>query len=541
MKKLLAIFFCGLVCVACFSAQELDSAKLLKPPTDTWPTFNGDYTGRRFSPLTQINKDNVGSLTLAWAFQTRAQPAVYATPLEVNGVLYFSVSNQAWAVDARTGRQIWHFDHPFNGYTLGGGSRGVAMYKDRIFFGTGDGYLYCLDARNGKTLWSTELADIAFKAFMSMAPLVIKDHLLVAVSGDVADIPGWLESLDPMTGKVQWRWDAMPKEGEPGWDTWPHDTDVISRGGGTLWLTGTYDPELNLTYWGTGNPHPVEAPDARLGANLYTCTIVALNPDTGKLVWYFQPSPHDSHDWDAVQTPVLIDGTYKGKPRKMLAQASRNGLYFLLDRTNGQALVHEPYIPINWVAGFDERGQPIPKKETEPQLNGALAMPGAAGGTNWMAPSFSPQTGLFYATARESSGVYFVTMPGKHVEGWGGRDFILHSKSVLKAIDYQTGKVRWTRDLSSPGGGGWPSVLTTAGHLLFTTDDSGKILALDPATGETLWHVYGGRISTCAPITYELDGRQYVITPLEGVVYAWALPSRPAAPAAKATAAKAAR
>jgi len=523
VKKFLLI----LACAACISAQELDPAKLLAPASDSWPTFNGDYSGRRFSPLTQINQSNVGSLALAWAFQTHAQNAIYATPLEANGVLYFSVSNQAWAVDARTGRQIWHFDHPFTGYTLGGGSRGVAMYKDRIYFGTGDGYLYCLDARNGKTIWNIQLADISFKAFMSMAPLVIRDHLLVAVSGDVADISGWLESLDPMTGEVQWRWDAMPKQGDPAWDTWPHDTDVITRGGGTLWITGTYDPELNLTYWGTGNPHPVEAGDARPGANLYTCTIVALNPDTGKLVWYFQPSPHDTHDWDAVQTPVLIDGMYKGKPRKMLAQASRNGLYFLLDRTNGQALVHVPYVPVNWVSGFDDRGQPIPKKETEPHLDGSVALPGAGGGTNWAAPSFDPQTNLFYMTASESAGVYYNTMPGKHAEGWGGRDFILDGRAKLMALDYQTGKLRWSRDISSGGGITWASVLTTAGRLLFTADGAGKVMAVDPATGSVLWHSYVGRTGMCAPITYELDGRQYVITPLDSVVYAWALPEKP--------------
>jgi acido-empty-quinoprotein group A len=536
-KPLAVLLFCGLVCAVCLvrlCAQELDPAKMLRPLTDTWPTFNGDYSGKRFSPLTQINKDNVRSLSLAWAFQTHAQNAVYATPLEVNGVLYFTVSNQAWAVDARTGREIWHFDHPFDGYTLGGGNRGVAMYKDRIYFGTGDGYLYCLDARTGKTLWSKELADIAFKAFMSMAPLVIHDHLLVSVSGDVADIPGWLEALDPITGDVQWRWDAMPKKGELGWDTWPHDTDVVTHGGGTLWLTGTYDPELNLTYWGTGNPHPVEAPEARLGANLFTCTIVALNADTGRLVWYYQASPHDTHDWDAIQTPVLIEGTFDGKPRKLLAQASRNGLYFLLDRTNGKPLVHVPYMPINWVAGFDERGQPIPKKETEPHPDGSLASPSAAGGTNWQAPGFDPQTGLFYFNERLSSGVYYNTMPGKHVEGWGGRDFILHARTTLVALDYRTGKIRWTKDLSSPNGGGWPSVLTTAGHLLFTTSDAGDALALDAATGDVLWHAYLGRTSTSAPMTYELDGRQYLIIPNDSVVYAWTLPySVPAHAAAK--------
>jgi acido-empty-quinoprotein group A len=519
LRKLLLF----LTCAACLSAQELHPAKLLKPATDTWPMYNGDYSGRRNSPLTQINKDNVSSLTLAWAFQTHAQSALSSTPLEVDGILYFTLPNDMFAIDARGGRQIWHIHRPAEGGLPGAGHRGFAMYKDRLYFAAPDAQLMCLDARTGKTIWQIQMADPALKAFGSSPPLIVGDHLIVGISGDIADLPGWIESLDPMTGKLQWKWDSEPKKDEPGWETWPHDTDVITRGGGMTWLTGTYDPSLNLIYWGTGNPHPVEAGDARPGSNLYTCSIVALNPDTGKLAWYYQISPHDTHDWDAIQTPVLFDGDFHGKPRKMLAQASRNGVFVVLDRADGKALLTVPYLDINWMKGVDERGQPIPKKETEPQLDGALARPGAAGGTNWAAPSFDPATGLFFANARESVGVYYVTMPGKEVEGWGGRDFILHSKSVLKAIDYQTGKVRWSRDMSGSRAG-WAGILTTAGHLLFTADDSGGLLALDPATGNTLWHAYSGGGPTTAPMTYQLDGRQYVITPEDGVVYAWTLP-----------------
>jgi acido-empty-quinoprotein group A len=507
------------------AAQGLDPAKLLQPPTDAWPTFNGDYSGRRYSPLNQINQDNVRSLTLAWAFQSHAQAPISATPLEVNGTLYFTLPNDVWAVDARTGVQIWHINRAAQGGLAGAGHRGVAMYKDRLYYTTPDAKLLCLDARTGKQIWEAQMADPALKAFGSMSPLLIKNHVLVGVSGDIADLPGFVEAYDAMTGKLQWRWDVMPKPDDPSWNTWPHDTDVITRGGGMTWLTGTYDPELNLTYWGTGNPHPVEAGDARLGANLYTCTIVALNADTGKLVWYYQISPHDTHDWDAIQTPVLFDANFKGKRRKLVALASRNGIFALLDRTNGKSLITVPYIDINWMKGLDERGQPIPKKETEPKLDGVLARPGAGGGTNWSAPSYDPNTGFLYANAKESIGVYYVTMPGKHAEGWGGRDFILWSKSVLKAIDCQTGKVRWTRDMSGARYG-WASILTTAGHLLFTVDDSGRLLALDPVTGKELWHAYTGGSSTSAPITYELDGRQYIVTPADGVVFAWALPER---------------
>lgn len=524
MKKL-ALVVMFLAFAAGLPAQGLDPAKLLQPPTDTWPTFNGDYSGRRYSTLAQINKDNVRSLTLAWAFQSHVQTPISSTPIEVNGILYFTLPNDIWAVDARTGRQIWHVNRPAPVGLPGAGHRGVAMYKDRLYYAAPDAKLLCLDARTGKQIWDVQMGDPALKAFGSMAPLVVKDHIIVGLSGDIADLPGFVEAFDPMTGALQWRWDVMPKPDDPAWNTWPHDTDVITRGGGMTWLTGTYDPELNLTYWGTGNPHPVEAGDARPGANLYTCTIVALNADTGKLVWYYQISPHDTHDWDAIQTPVLFDADFQGKPRKLVALASRNGVFALLDRRNGKSLITVPYIDINWMNGLDDRGQPIPKKETEPQPDGALARPGAAGGTNWAAPSYDPDTGLLYANARESIGIYYVTMPGKHVEGWGGRDFILWSKSVLKAIDCRTGKVRWTRDMSGARFG-WPSILTTAGRLLFTVDDSGKLLALDPADGKELWHAYSGGGSTSAPMTYELDGRQYIVTPADGVVYAWALPER---------------
>ncbi|HKV04251.1 MAG TPA: acido-empty-quinoprotein group A [Candidatus Acidoferrales bacterium] len=519
MKRFLTLLSFGLAFALSVPAQGLDPGKILKPPTDTWPTFNGDYTGRRFSPLTEINKDNVASMTLAWAFQAHSQ-GLQSMPLEVNGVLYISGGNQIWAVDARTGRQIWHFQRP--GGPAGGGNKGVAMWKDRLFMTTFDAQLVCVDARNGKLLWQIQIDDPALKAFGTMAPLVIRDHIIVGTSGDTADLPGFLQSIDPITGKVEWRWDSMPKPDDPAWKTWPHDTDVVTRGGGMTWLTGTYDPELNLLYWGTGNPHPVENGDTRTGADLYTCTIVALNPDTGKLVWYFQSSPHDTHDWDMVMTPVLFDGSFNGKPRKMLAQAGKNGLFFVLDRTNGKSLISEAFVHANWVQGYDDRGQPIPRRDKEPQPDGVLVSGGV--GTNWQAPSFAPDTGLFYVNSREAMGVFYLTMPGKSAEGWAGRDFFLSSKSMLKAIDYQTGKVRWTYETS--GRGGTFGILTTAGRLLFTADNSQNLIALDSLTGKPLWHLYAGGPLSTAPMTYELDGRQYVVYPVDGVVYAFSLPAR---------------
>lgn len=520
MKKRSALILFSLLLAPFLShAQALDPAKMLKLPTDTWPTYNGDYTGRRYSPLAQINKANVGALSLAWAFQAHTT-GLQAVPLEVNGILYVAGGNQAWAVDARTGRQIWHFARP--GAAVSGGNKGFAMWHDRLYLTTFDAQLLCLDAKDGKMLWQIQIDDPALKAFGSMAPLVVRDHLIVGTSGDTADLPGFLESLDPMTGKIEWRWNAMPKPDDTvAWNSWPHDTDVATRGGGMTWITGTYDPQLNLLYWGTGNPHPVENGDTRVGANLYTCTIIALNPDTGKLVWYFQSSPHDTHDWDMVMTPVIFDGTFKGKPRKMLAQAGKNGLFFVLDRTNGKALISESFVPANWVKGYDDRGQPIPDPDKEPKADGVLVTGGV--GTNWQAPSYDPDTGLFYVNSRETMGVFYLTMPGKSAEGWAGRDFFLSSKSMLKAIDVQTGKIRWTAD--TQGRGGQSGILSTAGHLVFTADSSSSLVALDAATGKVLWHMYPGGGLGSGPMTYELDGRQYVVYPVDGVIYAFALPT----------------
>ncbi len=334
-------------------AQGLDPAALIKPPTDTWPSYNGDYSGRRYSPLKQINSSNVKSLTMAWAFQANSQ-AIKSTPLEVNGILYFTVPENVWALDARTGRLVWHFHYRSDGGDHIG-HRGVGMWGNWLFFETPDAHLISLDAKDGRVRWNIELADVKLGYFATMSPLIVGNHVIAGVSGDATDIPGFLESVDPETGKQQWRWYTEPKPGEPGSETWPKNGDAITHGGGMTWMTGTYDPALNLLYWGTGNPNPVLAGDARPGDNLYTCSIVALNPDTGKLAWYFQPSPHDTHDWDAVQTPVLFDADFHGKPRKLLAQASRNGYFFVLDRTNGDHLLTAPFNESNWASGIDGR------------------------------------------------------------------------------------------------------------------------------------------------------------------------------------------
>jgi alcohol dehydrogenase (cytochrome c) len=518
-------FLTALLLMSCTAgAQGLDPTELLKPPKNSWPTHNGDYSGRRFSSLRQINKDNVGFLAMAWAFQTDVStgPGLKSTPLLVDGTLYFTEPDDVWAVDARTGQQNWHYHYRKN-EGLHIGQRGLGMYKEKLYFETPDAHLLCLDARSGEVQWDVVMADVKLGYWATMAPLVIRNHVLAGVSGDFNDLHGFIDSFDPETGKLQWHWDALPKPGQLGSDTWPPNTDAIQHGGGMTWVTGTYDPDLNLLYWGTANPNPVLDGSTRPGDNLFTCSIVALNPDTGKLAWYFQASPHDVHDWDAVQTPVLVDGDFHGQQRKLLIQASRNGYLFVLDRTNGKALLSVPYEQIDWSSGIDPKGRPIGKIEKYPTAAGTLVEPDAIGATNWMSPSFNPDTGLLYVDTHDSFSLYYSFSTGKP-EGFGGRDLTVWSHCYLRAIDYQTGKSRWVHDLGP--GWDWAGVLSTAGGIVFSSDVHGNILGLDAATGDTLWHADGGGQAEGPPITYELDGRQYVIVGAHGVLYAFALPEK---------------
>lgn len=518
-RIVIATCLAGMSCLIASGADDgLNPAALLHPPAGTWPTYNGDYSGKRYSPLSQINQSNVKQLTIAWVAQMRSA-AIKSTPLQVNGILYFTTPDNVWALDARSGRTVWHYFRESKGDHIG--QRGVGMYKDWLFFETPDCHLISLNAKDGKVRWDIEFADPKLGYFSTMAPLVIRDHVLIGVSGDVTDVPGFLESRDPETGKLQWRWNTEPKAGEPGSETWPQGTDAIEHGGGMTWITGTYDPELNLTYWGIGNPNPVLNGEGRKGDDLYTCSIVALDPDTGKLKWHFQPSPHDTHDWDAVQTPILFDDTYRGVKRKLLAQGSRNGYFFVLDRSTGEHILTKPFIETNWASGIDQHGQPRPRKEKEPTPDGTLVSPGSDGATNWMAPSFDPDFGLFYLSARRLWSEFYMTADSK-AEGWAGRDRNLWAESVLEAIDANTGDIRWRHELGE--GEDTAGILTTAGKLLFTADNSDNLMALDPATGKTLWHTRVGGRMVASPMTYQLDGRQYILTAVQGVIFAWALP-----------------
>jgi alcohol dehydrogenase (cytochrome c) len=339
----------------------------------------------------------------------------------------------------------------------------------------------------------------------------VGDHVIVGVSGDFDNLTGYLRSYDAETGKVQWQWNSTSPVGTPNSST-----------GGMTWMTGTYDPVLNLVYWGTGNPTPVLNGSTRPGDNPYTCSIVAINPDTGKLAWGFQVSPHDTHDWDAVETPVLVDAVFHGKPRKLLMQSSRNGFFFVLDRTNGESLLTTPFGPVNWSLGTDKQGRPIPNPAKEPARDGRLIAPDEGGMTNYRAPSFDPKTGLFIVDAHPSYSIYFAK-PADGNYGWAGADYGLWGKGVIEAIDYQTGKIRWSHEMGKGGSGA--GVLTTDSGLTFTGDAYGNVLALDTSNGKTLWHAGTGSPMLSSPITYELDGRQYAITSSGGVLFAWTLPN----------------
>ena len=499
----------GALLAGALAAQMLDPAKLLHPPSDTWPMYNGDYSGRRFSALSKINAGNVDSLSLGWVYRLPAAEsgAIKSAPVLLNGILYFTLPDHVWAIDARDGREVWNFTWQNKG-GIHIGNRGVGISGNWLYFETPDCNLVSLNLKDGKERWHTPICDLDQFYFGSVAPLIIKNHVITGVSGDDLDIPGYMEAHDPETGKLQWRFYTHPGKDDPEAKTWPN-ADAMMHGGGMTWGPSTYDPDLNLLYFGTGNPQPVISGKARQGDNLYTESIVALNPDTGKMQWYFQPSPHDTHDWDAIEVPMLIDGTVEGQPRKLIAQASRNGYFFVLDRTNGKNLITTKFANANWATGLDAKGQPIPDPAKMPQPDGALVSPNQGGAANWPPPAFNPQTGLFYINASDAWSIYYIYDDSDKPEGWAGNDKGGYAQGSLEAIDYKTGKIAW-RHLWE-GAGTRAGVLTTAGNLVFTGDSSNNFLAVDAKSGTPLWHANLGSSVSNGPITYELDGTQYLV------------------------------
>ena len=532
-------------------AQErggLDPASLLEPLKESWPTYSGDYSGRRYSGLTQETRDNVSRLTLAWTRQLNTgMPAleganaptfiggegtgefaigsqrIKGSILQVDDLLYVTAPDHVWALDVRDGGERWHYFWK----TRGGphiGNRGAALWRDSLIFETVDNYLVSLDARTGEERWHTEIASFEEQYFSTMAPIVVGDHLLVGTGNDL-DAPGFLQSFDPETGELRWKFYTVPMSpDDPGLDTWP-TLDAARHGGGQVWVPGAYDPETNYYIFGTGNPTPGYTGVARRGDNLFTCTLIAVDVDTGEMAWYFQTSPHDTHDWDSAQTPILIDGVIDGVPRKLVSTAARNGYFFTVDRVTGEHIVTTRYgATTNWASHIRETGSPNPHPAKEAIIPGALVSPVEGGVANWQPPAFNPDTGLFYTQENNGFNLLYLTEPDPRGSmGLGGKDRITVGSggNALSAIDYRTGETAW-RHAWPTGGGGGAGVLTTAGGLVFTGDGSGNFVAFDAADGDLLWHTRIGNISN-APQTYLIDGRQHVLVASGRQLYAFVM------------------
>lgn len=514
------------------AAQPLNMATLGKPPVDSWPTFNGDYTGQRYTTLTQIDESNVGKLKPAWTAgftdvgpqRGAPTPVVKATPLVVNGVMYVTLPDHVYALNAHTGKRIWSYTWQDHGGHLVG-NRGVGMYKNMIYFMGPDDWVISLDATTGKERWRKQIADARAQYFSTSAPIVVKNHVLVGVGGDALDIRGFLMALDPETGKQQWKFYTTPGKGEPGIETWP-SVEAAAQGGGGTWMPGTYDAETNMIYWGTGNANAVYAGQGRLGNDLYTASIIALDADTGKLKWHFQSMPHDTHDYDNTNMPVLFDAMVNGQPRKLLSMGSRSGWFQTLDRVTGKYLVSEPFLPdLKWVQGRnDETGEPISDRAKDPQVAGSI---GNANPTNWYNPSYSPKTGLFYLNAASGHSIYYVLDTSATPSGYGGSGQGLEEpKRILMAIDPLTGRHVWEHEYPNVRGAGTtvgPGLMSTASNLLFTGDDQRNIIAFRSNDGKILWHFAAGANQSNAPISYMLDGKQWVVMAAGDTLYAFTL------------------
>ena len=510
---------------------SLDSKLLGQPPVTSWPTFNGDYSGQRYSTLNQITAANVNQITERWVYKITsvgaqrgaAEPVIKCTPLLVNDVLYITIPDHVWALDAHTGKEIWHYDWVDHGGHLIG-QRGVGIWKSSVYFLTPDNWLIALDATTGRELWKKNFADARKQYFSTSAPLVVKNHVIVGVGGDAMDMPGFLDSFDPATGELQWIWWSTPRAGDPALKTWPN-LATSEHGGGMTWMPGTYDPELNTLYWPTGNTNPVFAGQGRPGANLWTEAIVALDADTGKLKWYFQVSPHDTHDFDNTTAPILFDRVIDGKPRKLIAQAARNGFFVTLDRVTGKYLVVKPFVPLDYFSGLSTNGEPIPIPDKDPSVCGSINIVNA---TNWQAPAYNRKTGLFYVNAVEGKAIYYLIDTSEHPSGYGGTGAgIGVSTHVLKAIDPLTGEPAWMHEYpnlnNAPGTVG-SSLLTTAGNLLITGDDQKSVIIYSADKGTILWHHDLSANESDGPITYMLDGKQWILFAAGDSLYAYSLP-----------------
>ena len=503
---------------------------LFRTVADDWPSYNGDYTGRRFSSLAQITPQNVAHLQAQWVFHSRNAGILEVTPIVVHGVMYVTASNDAYALNAQTGQILWHYSRPISSGLVddasGHISRGVALLGTRLYMETDNAHLLCLDARSGHLIWDVAYADWNKNYGATSAPLIVKDNVLVGTSGGDDGVRGFLAAYNAETGKLAWRLWTIPGPGEFGSSSWPGDAYL--HGGGTTWMPGTYDPELNTIYWGTSNAAPDYDGLVRPGDDLYTSSLLAIDPDTGRLKWYFQFTPHDLYDYDALQTPVLVDREYRGKPRKLLIEANRNGFLYIIDRTSGEFLSATPFVKrITWAKGIDAHGHPI-APISEPTADGTLTCPGVVGATNWFSPSYNEATGLFYVMALESCSVYF-RRPTPFAEGStyysGGtkRSPDASSQKVLLAFDPKTQTVAWQYPQVGEGHS-WGGVMSTATGLVFFADDANFFEAADGKTGRSLWHFNTGQTLHASPMSYAVSGKQYVAIASGSDLFSFALP-----------------
>src|SRR5438309_3640518 len=506
---------------------------------ENWLTYSGSTLSQRYSLLNQITPANVSDLELQWIYQARSLEKFEATALVVDGIMYtVQAPNDVIALDATTGRIFWTYSHhqEHGRPCCGRINRGLAILGDTLFLGTLDAHLIAIDAKNGRPLWETTVANARSAYTITHAPLVIKDKVLVGTAGGEFGIRGFIAAYDAHTGKEVWRFNTVPGPGEPGHETWGGNS--WETGGAPVWVTGSYDPVLNLTYWGTGNPSPDWNGDVRPGDNLYSDSVVALDADTGKLKWYYQFTPHDDLDYDAAQVPVLADMEWEGRQRKVMLWANRNGFFYVLDRATGQVLLGKPFVEVNWASGIDEKGRPMRVVGKTSSAEGTLIYPGNPGGTSWYPPSYSPRTGFFYVSSWVNSSSIFAKAPvdyheGRNYAGGTTKSIISFDWSTapnfrkegegygaVRAIDPKTGERKWEFKMADVTDAG---ILTTQSNLLFSGGREGYFIALDARNGELLWKASVGGAVTSGPMSYSVGGRQYVAVTAGNSLFAFAL------------------
>ena len=519
----IALFLLSLTALAQVPFERIRDAA--KEPGN-WLTYSGNLAGHRHSSLAEITPANVANLKVKWAYQFPTGQN-QTSPIVVDGVMYVTSPNRAAALDLRTGRELWTWERPipkdYQSIGFGQVNRGPAVLDDKLYIATLDCYLVALDIKTGQQRWATKVEDYKPGYSMTLAPLAIKGKVVVGVSGGEAGIRGFIDAYDANTGTRAWRFFTIPAPGEPGNDTWAGDS--WKTGAGSTWVTGAFDPELNLLYWGIGNPGPDWNGDSRKGDNLYTCSFVALDGDTGKLKWHFQFTPHDTHDWDAAHVPMLIDAPVRGKMRKLIVNPNRNAFYYALDRESGEFIAGQAYAKQTWAKGLDDKGRPIVIPGTEPNEAGNLVYPALNGATIWYSPSYSPKTNLVYVATREAGATYFKReadyKPGTFFAG-GGERRIPESEQwgAIRALEPTTGKQAWEFKLVSPP---WTGVMSTAGGLVVSGSNEGNIFALDARTGKPLWNFHSGGQVSSNPISFHIDGHQHIAIAANRVLYVFGL------------------